>query len=101
MCQTRHLLRETDRLKSPLPGDLIQMSTPGESPHWGLTAGWNELVLPISSATKSGSPDLNAINFFRVYQDLSASITAKIDDIRFLETASPETSGDPLDIPAG
>lgn len=63
-----------------------------------LTAGWNELVLPISSATKSGNPDLNAINFFRVYQNLSASITAKIDDIRFLKTASPELSDDPLDI---
>jgi len=63
-----------------------------------LTAGWNELVLPISSATKSGNPDLNAINFFRVYQNLSASITAKIDDIRFLKTAVPEVSTDPLDI---
>jgi len=64
----------------------------------GLTAGWNELVLPISSATKSGSPDLKAINFFRVYQNLSASVTAKIDDIRFLKTATPEPSDDPLDI---
>jgi hypothetical protein len=64
----------------------------------GLTAGWNELVLPISSATKTGSPDLNAINFFRVYQELSGSITAKIDNIRLLKTAFPEPSDDPLDI---
>ncbi len=64
----------------------------------GLTAGWNELVLPLSSATKSGNPELNAINFFRVYQNLSASTTAKIDDIRFLKTISPEPSDDPLDI---
>ncbi|HEC43341.1 MAG TPA: T9SS type A sorting domain-containing protein [Bacteroides sp.] len=63
-----------------------------------LTAGWNELVLPISSATKSGSPDLNAINFFRVVQSLSESITAKLDDIRLQKTASPEPSDDPLDI---
>lgn len=64
----------------------------------GLTAGWNELVLPIASATKSGNPDLNAINFFRVYQDLSASITAKIDDIRFMKRPVPESTDDPLDI---
>ncbi|MDX2431838.1 MAG: T9SS type A sorting domain-containing protein [Bacteroides sp.] len=63
-----------------------------------LTDGWNELVLPISSAVKSGDPDLNAINFFRVYQNLSASITVKIDDIRLQKTADPVSSQDPLDI---
>jgi hypothetical protein len=65
----------------------------------GLTAGWNELKLPLSSAIKSGEPNLDAINFFRVYQGLSSSITAKIDDIRVLKTSTPESSGDPLDIP--
>ena len=64
----------------------------------GLTAGWNKLVLPLSSATTSGNPDLNAIDFFRVYQELSGSVTAKIDDIRLMETATPEPTGDPLDI---
>ena len=65
----------------------------------GLTAGWNELVLPISSATKLGNPDLSAINYFRVYQSLGDPVTAKVDDIRFLKTTSPEPSDDPLDIP--
>jgi hypothetical protein len=64
----------------------------------GLTSGWNELLLPISSAVKLGTPNLQAINYFRIYQNLSASITAKIDDIRFLPTASPVASDDPLDI---
>ena len=65
----------------------------------GVTAGWNELMLPLSSAVKLGEPNLEAINFFRIYQGLSAPITAKIDDIRFLESPSPGSSGDPLDIP--
>lgn len=64
----------------------------------GLKSGWNELVLPVSSATKSGNPDLNAINFFRIYQDLSASITAKIDDIRLNQGDTPVQSSDPLAI---
>ncbi len=63
-----------------------------------VTDGWNELLLPLSSALKAGNPDLNAISFFRVYQDLSASITAKIDNIRIIETENPTESGDPLDI---
>ena len=64
----------------------------------GLTSGWNELVLPISSATKTGNPDLKAINFFRVYQKLSGTITAKLDDIRFIKSASPQLPQDPLDV---
>jgi hypothetical protein len=60
--------------------------------------GWNELLLPISSATKLGNPDLDAINYFRVYQPLSYSVTAKIDGIKFLKSAAPEPSDDPLDI---
>ena len=63
-----------------------------------LRNGWNELLLPLSTAAKTGSPDLNAINFFRVYQELISPITAKIDDIRFLKTGANEPSDDPLDI---
>jgi len=66
----------------------------------GIVPGWNELVLPLSSAVKSGNPDLNGINFFRVYHELSAPVTAKIDDIRFRKTQNPVESGDPLDIQA-
>ena len=66
----------------------------------GIITGWNELVLPISQAGKSGSPDLNAINYFRIYQELSSSIIAKLDDIRMLKTATPVVSDDPLDVQA-
>ena len=63
-----------------------------------LIMGWNELVLPISSATRLGNPDLDAINYFRIYQPLSGSVTAKIDDIRFLKSATQDPADDPLDI---
>jgi hypothetical protein len=64
-----------------------------------LAGGWNELVLPIASATKSGDPDLDAVNFFRVYQNLDAPVTAKLDDIRFITGEDPPISADQLDIP--
>ncbi len=66
----------------------------------GILPGWNELVLPLSSALKSGNPDLKAINYFRIYHELSASVTVKIDDIRFRETENPVEGMDPLDIQA-
>lgn len=65
----------------------------------GLKSGWNDLILPVSEAVQLGTPDLDAINFFRVYQHLSGTIIAKIDDIRLLKTASPAGQVDPLNIP--
>ncbi len=48
-----------------------------------LSDGWNELHLQISSANKMGNPHLGAINFFRLYQHVSAEVIARIDFIRF------------------
>ncbi len=66
----------------------------------GLSEGWNELVLPIGSAMTTGAPDLDAINFFRTSQELSAPVTAKLDDIRFVESTFPALPKGPLDIPS-
>lgn len=49
----------------------------------GLVSGWNELFLKISNATKIGAPNLSALNYFRIYDQLSASITCKVDDLYF------------------
>lgn len=52
---------------------------------WGLTGlvnGWNLITLKTSAATKTGEPDLTAINWFRIYATKSGSITTRIDDIR-------------------
>ncbi len=48
-----------------------------------LSDGWNELHLKIGSASKSGNPDLSAINFFRFYQFVSGPVVSRIDFIRF------------------
>ena len=69
--------------------DEYSWSIPGLS----LSNGWNELNLKISNATRTGSPDLSAINFIRIYQLVSESTTFKVDYIKFdsvLNTPSGE-----------
>jgi hypothetical protein len=50
-----------------------------------LSTGWNLITLKISEATKVGSPDLNAINWFRLYYNKSGSIITRIDEIQILD----------------
>ncbi len=46
--------------------------------------GWNLLNLKFSEAGKMGNPDLNAINWFRLYDKKSGPITSRIDGIKIL-----------------
>ncbi|MEX0988377.1 MAG: glycoside hydrolase family 71/99-like protein, partial [Bacteroidales bacterium] len=65
----------------------------------GLTNGWNYVQLALSEANKTGLPDLEAINFFRIFQGLSGQIIARLDDLRFSSIQDPmPVSNDPLDI---
>ncbi len=49
-----------------------------------LVDGWNQMLLPMSSAVQSGGgAKLDSINFFRISQNLSGPITVKLDFIRF------------------
>ncbi len=64
-----------------------------------LVNGWNLVELQLSSANKTGFPSLKAINFFRIYHQLSGEITAKIDFLRFTSVQNPVYPTDPLDIP--
>jgi len=68
-----------------------------------LINGWNLVSLRFSDAAKIGSPDLNAINYFRIYGFLKASITRKIDDLRFEEglpiTPAPTAVPTPTPMP--
>lgn len=62
--------------------------------------GWNFVSLPLAHAGKVGNPDLSAINWFRIYQKISAPVTAKLDDIRFATsgqypTLYPQLTGAP------
>lgn len=53
-----------------------------------LVNGWNELHLPIASASVIDTPDLSAINWFRLYQFVSEPIETRIDFVRFTELAT-------------
>ena len=58
----------------------------------GLTEGWNFVSLNLQDAGKMGNPNLSAINWFRLYNKKSGSITSKIDAIQLADktaTGSP------------
>jgi arylsulfatase A-like enzyme len=52
----------------------------------GLTNGWNFLTLKTSEANKMGSPDLAAINWFRLYRKKTGEVTTRIDAIKLIDT---------------
>jgi hypothetical protein len=52
----------------------------------GLANGWNKIDLKISNATRVGTPNLGAINWFRIYDSKSGSITTRIDAIEMYNT---------------
>jgi hypothetical protein len=52
----------------------------------GLTNGWNYVTLKTSEAGKNGSPDLGAINWFRIYRFKSGPVVSRIDAIQVIDT---------------
>ncbi|NDP20518.1 MAG: T9SS type A sorting domain-containing protein [Paludibacter sp.] len=46
-----------------------------------LVNGWNLITLPFSTANVMGTPDLSAINWFRLYRVKTGSVTTRIDNI--------------------
>ncbi|MCF8379596.1 MAG: T9SS type A sorting domain-containing protein [Bacteroidales bacterium] len=56
----------------------------------GLSAGWNFIRLKISDATALGSPDLNKVNWFRIYNKKTASITTRLDAIEIIDPTAGE-----------
>jgi hypothetical protein len=65
---------------------------------WSLPAsqlknGWNHVALKLSDAYRTGSPNMKAINWFRIYHVKSESITVKIDEIRFFAPISFNNQG--------
>jgi hypothetical protein len=62
-----------------------------------LKDGWNYMVLNLASANKNGSPDLSAINFFRLYSYYTGPVTVKIDHIIFDDEVGTPLPGNYLD----
>jgi uncharacterized protein YjdB len=53
-----------------------------------LITGWNLVTLPFSTATiTGGTPDLSAINWFRIYRTKTTGVTTKIDQIIIVDGA--------------
>jgi hypothetical protein len=78
-------------------GNISISSSAQNAYQWDLAAqnllnGWNHVILRMTEASKTGTPNLNAINYFTVNQPLSASVTARIDEIEFYEPALATTT---------
>ncbi len=54
----------------------------------GLSDGWNFISLKISEAKSSGSPNLEAINWFRIYNFKEGAVTTRIDGIQIVDPSS-------------
>ncbi len=65
--------------------------------HWNLSdlsEGWNFVSLNISDASKDGSPNLSALNWFRLYNKKSGSIISRIDAIQIVDNTNTSIDGD-------
>jgi len=51
----------------------------------GLSNGWNLINLKISEAGIMGSPDLTAINWFRIYHKKIGEVTTRLDGIQLID----------------
>jgi hypothetical protein len=56
----------------------------------GLTTGWNFISLEINEASKMGNPDLNAINWFRLYNFKTGQLKTRIDGIEVIDPNAGE-----------
>jgi hypothetical protein len=51
----------------------------------GLSNGWNLISLKTSEAGVMGSPDLRAINWFRIYHRKTGQVTTRLDGIQLMD----------------
>lgn len=51
----------------------------------GLSNGWNFITLKTSEAKKLGSPNLNSINWFRIYHRKKGTITTRLDAVQLID----------------
>lgn len=64
-----------------------------------LVNGWNKVYLNISKSVKAGGgADLSGINYLRIYNVPSGSLTMKLDDVQFVTALPPKASDDVLQL---
>jgi predicted MPP superfamily phosphohydrolase len=72
--------------------DQVELGSSGQPDeneyNWRLTnlsAGWNFVSLKVKDAGVLGNPDLNAVNWFRLYNNKTENITSRIDAIEIID----------------
>lgn len=69
--------------------------------NWNLTGkinnGWNQVTLKFSDAGINGNPDINNLNWLRVYHGKTGEITTRLDNIIIIDSTvtAPEQATDP------
>ncbi|NDP28407.1 MAG: T9SS type A sorting domain-containing protein, partial [Flavobacterium sp.] len=58
----------------------------------GLVNGWNQISLNTIDASQIGTPNMSALNWFRIYDTKTASITTRIDAIEVMDSSTPPSS---------
>jgi hypothetical protein len=61
-------------------------------PLTGLANGWNYVTLNTIDAVQTGTPNMNALNWFRIYDTKTGSITTRLDAIRIMDSQSMASS---------
>jgi hypothetical protein len=56
-----------------------------------VVTGWNLITLHVSEATVTGTPDLDAINWFSITGEKTGSVTSRIDEIQLFDRYSGQT----------
>jgi len=51
----------------------------------GLSNGWNFIILKTSEANTMGSPNLHAINWFRIYHRKTGTLTSRLDAVQLID----------------
>ncbi len=58
----------------------------------GLVNGWNLISLNTVDASQIGTPNMSALNWFRIYDTKTGSITTRIDAIEVIDVSTPPSS---------
>ncbi|WP_227873951.1 Ig-like domain-containing protein [Flavobacterium nackdongense] len=58
----------------------------------GLANGWNQIILNTADASIAGTPNMSALNWFRIYDTKTASITTRIDAIQVMDASIPPST---------
>lgn len=84
-----YYISDASKLKTQSKVEIGSSGTTTENTYsWtmsGLETGWNLISMKVANAKITGTPDLNAINWFFIQNEKTAPITTRIDEIQILD----------------